>query len=88
MQALHQRRLAAAAGRAGARKAPRKKPKLTVDDLRKPMGMVYVVTEFADEFRRVYKGPGHEARPLAFWNLYFAEQLVFTAAKPSDGALT
>jgi hypothetical protein len=36
-----------------------------VDDLRKPMGMVYVVTDFADEFRRVYKGPGHEARSLA-----------------------
>ena len=55
----------ASAGRVGSRKAQRKKPKLTVNDLRKPMGMVYVVTDFADEFRRVYKGPGHEARSLA-----------------------
>ena len=58
-------RLAALAGRVGARKPQRKKPKLTVDDLRKPMGMVYIVTEFAEEFRRVYKGPGHEVRRLA-----------------------
>ncbi len=50
-----------AAGRAGARKGSRKKPKLTVEDLTtKPMGFAYLLTDLADDFRKVYKGPGHE----------------------------
>ena len=52
---------AAAAGRAGARKGSRKRPKLTVEDLAtKPMGFAYLLTDLADDFRKVYKGPGHE----------------------------
>ncbi len=55
---------AAAAGRAGARKGTRKKPKLTVEDLTtKPMGFAYLLTDLADDFRKVYKGPGHEVTP-------------------------
>ena len=51
-----------AAARVGARKASRKKPKLTVEDLAtKPMGFAYVLSDLADDFRKVYKGPGHEA---------------------------
>lgn len=54
-------RLGAAAGRPGARKGSRKKPKLTVEDLAsKPMGFAYLLTDLADDFRKVYKGPGHE----------------------------
>ena len=58
--ALH-RLGAAAAGRVGARKGSRKKPKLTVEDLTtKPMGFAYILTDLADDFRKVCKGPGHE----------------------------
>ena len=47
----------------GARKGSRKKPKLTVENLTtKPMGFAYLLTDLADDFRRVYKGPGHEVK--------------------------
>lgn len=54
------------AGRSGVkRKAGGKRPKLTLEDLKKPAGMPHVVTALADQFRASSRGPGHEVGPAA-----------------------
>lgn len=42
------------------RKVASKRPKLTLDDLKKPTGMPHVVAVLPDHFRAGFKGPGHE----------------------------
>ena len=52
------------AGKTGVkRKAGGKRPKLTLEHLKKPAGMPHVVTTLADQFRASFRGPGHEVGP-------------------------
>lgn len=43
------------------RKAARKpRPKVTIEDLKKDTGLKHLVDKFPDQFRSVFRGPGHE----------------------------
>lgn len=63
MLCLHSAEAAAAAAKLAAKKASRKRPKLTAEALQLPQGIPYLVTQLPAEFRKVSKGKGHEVRP-------------------------